>query len=475
MKITKKALIIILVSVLTPILAFSAFAGTTYALYKADKKAVIILPGLFASGLYDVETGKGVWDPFGDAEINFYDIMDQTGSIKTTQIAGLLIKYQDVLLPEIDKLMANDNYGASDSLFNMMAMNEDGTAVNPNVQAAPWSIDNRLKYGVINANKLMYDSYNQAFGKYYDVQVFNYDFRMDNRQSAQKLEEYINKMGYTEIILVSHSNGGQVAAAYLARSKENRKKVTKYISYSAPYYGSFAAIDILENVDIMIGGFKKSIGKILPTLAKNIEEIFNKQFTTFLNIWTAYQLLPTYELLQNEYNGEHAGIFIDGQRVTFESEEDLWDFYCSRPFARTSDGELREPMKQWLNYVDSIKVTLDSGEKVLSTSLVDTVYFSGMNVDTVNRVDYMTHGDEIKLFEVFRTPQGDGTVLYASAVGMTEDQSSIRLADGINHYGVNVNFKGGFEEKTVEAISSSVKKNTDWYYKLWSNILRDNK
>ena len=98
-----------------------------------------------------------------------------------------------------------------------------------------------------------------------------------------------------------------------------------------------------------------------------------------------------------------------------------------------------------------------------------------MNVDTVNRVNYMTHGDEIKLFEVFRTPQGDGTVLYASAVGMTEDQSSIRLADGINHYGVNVNFKGGFEEKTVEAISSSVKKNTDWYYKLWSNILRDNK
>ena len=122
-----------------------------------------------------------------------------------------------------------------------------------------------------------------------------------------------------------------------------------------------------------------------------------------MNIWTAYQLLPTYELLQNEYNGEHAGIFIDGQRVTFESEEDLWDFYCSRPFARTSDGELREPMKQWLNYVDSIKVTLDSGEKVLSTSLVDTVYFSGMNVDTVNRVNYMTHGDEIKLFEVFRT------------------------------------------------------------------------
>ena len=136
-----------------------------------------------------------------------------------------------------------------------------------------------------------------------------------------------------------------------------------------------------------------------------------------------------------------------GKRVTFESEEDLWDFYCSRPFARTSDGELREPMKQWLNYVDSIKVTLDSGEKVLSTSLVDTVYFSGMNVDTVNRVNYMTHGDEIKLFEVFRTPQGDGTVLYASAVGMTEDQSSIRLADGINHYGVNVNFKGALKKK----------------------------
>ena len=44
MKITKKALIIILVSVLTPILAFSAFAGTTYALYKADKKPSLFCP-----------------------------------------------------------------------------------------------------------------------------------------------------------------------------------------------------------------------------------------------------------------------------------------------------------------------------------------------------------------------------------------------------------------------------------------------
>ncbi|MDD4316381.1 MAG: hypothetical protein PHC84_04410 [Clostridia bacterium] len=465
----KKILIIVLICTIVPVLAFMSLSVTTYALYKAEKKTVIILPGLFASGLYDSATGEGVWDPFEGLDISFSEITGDAG-LNMGKLITLLM--EDSVQEQLDKLLANDAMGASDSLFNMMAMNEDGTAAVETIVRVPWEKDTRLKYGVVNAQKDMYDSLNAQFGAEYEVQVFNYDFRMDNRQNAVLLENYINENDYDDVILVSHSNGGQVAGVYLARSAENRARVSKYISYNSPYYGSFSAITILENTTDMISGLvEKLIANSLIGLANNVETVFTNQFMKLLNIWTAYQLLPSYELFASEYHGEQAAICIDGEPVSFLNQEELWDFYCSRPWAKDSQGNLRPVMQQWLAYKDSLTVTLDSGEKVLSTTLVDTTYFAGTEVLTVNKAYYVTEGDGIAFESSGTTLDGDGTVLLSSAVGMLEDESKICYVPGVDHYGVNIKYYQAAAEATNDFVSKSIENKSVWYKKIWRKIL----
>ncbi|MFW5780186.1 MAG: lipase/acyltransferase domain-containing protein, partial [Bacillota bacterium] len=244
----KKVLLIVLIVALTVVLAMGTFAGTTFGLYKAEKKAVIILPGLFASGLYDSETGEAVWDPFEHIDKGFGDFMNTEGEILMENIVPLA--FDNIVKEELNKMLANNNAGAEDSLFNIMAMNEDGSPAVASVTGVPWEREGRLKYGAINAQKDMYQSLYEKYGQDYEVEIFNYDFRLDNRDNAELLENHINKKKYNDIILVSHSNGGHVAGMYLAKSSENRDKVTKYISYNAPYMGAISAITILENIDV---------------------------------------------------------------------------------------------------------------------------------------------------------------------------------------------------------------------------------
>src|SRR5690554_3437450 len=97
----KKVFIIILIVTVSLIVAFGAFGGTTYGLYKAEKKAVIILPGLFASGLYDAETGNPIWDPFEELELYYADIMPLEGDIDFQKILPLIT--EDVVKDQLSK------------------------------------------------------------------------------------------------------------------------------------------------------------------------------------------------------------------------------------------------------------------------------------------------------------------------------------------------------------------------------------
>ncbi len=386
-------LIIVTACILILILAFAVFSTTTYLLFKKDKKTIIILPGLFASGLYDTETGMNVWDPFDGLDVSFGELMDLSGDIIISKVISLV--FNDVVSREISNLFDNNCIGNEQSVLNKMAMGTDGTPINKNVKPIPWSSEGRHKYGVVNAQKGIYESIRKQYGDYYEVQVFNYDFRLDNRKNAELLEDYINSNGYTDVILMAHSNGGQVAAIYLANSKRNRDKVSKYISYNSPYYGSFSAISILENVDDMLLGAKNAlIENHLSFIADKIDAVFENQFKLLLNMWTVYQLLPSYELLMQEYNGEKAGIYIDNQRVEFEDKNDLWDFYCSRPWAKNAEGNLQAGLAQWLEYNDALTVTMPNGEKVMSTTLVDTTYFNGTDILGANKAFYTKNADD---------------------------------------------------------------------------------
>jgi pimeloyl-ACP methyl ester carboxylesterase len=457
------------VSAFAIILVFGAggFGAVTYAMAKKsdENKAIILLPGLFASGLYDTATGKGVWDPLESLDIRFGDIYDGAG-INLTGIAPLMEK--EIVFNEVMKILDNGGKGAPDSLFNLMAINEDGTPAVSTLEAVPFASSSRLRYGVVNAQKDMYDFFQTQYGEEYDVQVFNYDFRLDNRESARRLEEFINSKHYQEIILVSHSNGGEVAAGYLARSEANRSKVKKYLSYNSPYYGSFSAIDILEDIEGMVEGMTDMIGGMIPGAQALITNIVQNQALRLLNMWPVFQLLPSYELLTQEYGGEQAGYFIDGEYVHFANQEELWEFYCSRPWAKTAEGELRVPMQQWLDYRDSLMVALEDGTKVLSTTLVDTVYYTGSNVPGSYQTHFHHVGEELRYLGSYGTMMGDGVVLYSSAVAFTKDPARIVVFMGQDHYGVVTDFDGIAASSSKREVDSYIlAKEKPWYTEMW--------
>lgn len=460
------------VIVILIILAFAAgaFGAVTFAMAEKweENKAIIILPGLFASGLYDTATGEGVWDPLESLNISFGDIYD--GDINLGGIFPLI--GETAVIEELTKILANGGLGAPDSVFNMMAMNEDGTSAVSTIRPVPFTSESRLRYGVVNAQKEMYEFFEENYGEDYEVQIFNYDFRLDNRESARKLEEFINEKGYREVILISHSNGGEVAAGYLARSEENRNKVKKYLSYNSPYYGSFSAIDILEDIDGMLYGLMGSIGDLLPGAGATITNIVENQALKLLNMWPVYQLLPSYELLSQEYAGERAAYCLDGDYIEFANQEELWEFYCSRPWATTSEGELRVQMREWLNYRDSLMVTRADGSKVLSTTLVDTTYYTGCNVWGSYETHFRSTGGGTAYWGSYGTAMGDGIVLYSSAVAFTTDASRIVVLAGKDHYGVVTDFDGIAASSSRRELDEYIsKQGQPWYCEIW-DILR---
>ncbi len=484
----KKTLVITIVSVALVICILAALLLTFFfGILKVNKKrAVIIVPGLFASALYDADTGKAVWDPFGELDLWVTDIV-RHGDVNMATIGQLII--DDHFQEELAHILANDGMGDGESfLYRFTSVNEDGTS-KFNIQPYPPTTESRYKYGLMNAQKEIYDYFEEEYGHSYDVIMFNYDFRMDSRLNGERLETFINENGYEEIILVSHSNGGHVVGSYLARSEENRNKVSLYLSYDAPYLGSVTALTTLENMERMIDGFKDYADML--GIGNKLQTAFETQFLSLGNMSTVYQLLPTYELLCSphyyyEWNqylhtpGEEPKLdtssnarynwvpFLEIYNYeTGELEEkyfynsvELYEFYCSRPWAHIGNdvnNELRPVMKEWQQYVDSFYCLVD-GEYVHVTELVNTYYFCGIGYPTGLTDEYDDSHGNLRCWSDEETDQGDGTVLLYSATANAKDYTRYVVIPYADHYDVVQRFDE-FSRETTQRIMDA---NTDW-------------
>ena len=469
-----KALVaIILIICILAALVVALFYGI---LGFGKKRAIIIVPGLFASALYDEDTGKAVWDPVDDVDLWLSDIISHNGYNDET-IVYLLT--QSRLQDEIfNHILVNNGHGDGESfLYRFTAMNEDGTSAF-NIKPYPPEVNNRYKYGMMNAQTEVCQYFEEQYGETYDVFVFNYDFRLDNRVNGRLLQDYINKNGYEEIIFVSHSNGGLVVGSYLTLSEENRNKVDMHLSFDSPYLGSVTALTTLENLEDMIDGIS-DIADMLPWAFSEemIQNAFHEQFLPMANMYTVYQLLPTYELFRTPqyynliYTYEHTpgkepekGFvefknpyftmynFDTGKmdEYYFESDEDLYDYYCSRPWAHLNNdpnADLRAGMKDWLDYTRSYYIETDDGVKHV-TELVDTYYFSGIGYETYYSARYKKDGDAHHCVGGEYTDQGDGTVLLYSATAGTTDFSRIVPIPYADHYDVFQYFNDFSKEET---------------------------
>lgn len=338
----------------------------------SKNKAIIILPGTFASGLFysgedciKYNKNEAVWIPLGD---NIWR-----------------------LLKGITKFM----------LFNKeLFCDEQGNKVNKNIglplenEKFPNQVDEDIaKYGVGNAYKELINILTDQF-KDYKVFLFNYDWRFNIDEAAGRLTEEIKK--YDEVILIGHSLGGNVACKSAVQLKKMGQlgKITKFIGIAVPFNGTVEPFYVLNKGMVtendLIGKIIKflRIPNIIKNMAKNCE--------------------PTYQMLPTENYFKKVGGYItnkDGKTLNYN---ETLEFLKSCKFAKKSDGNAK-------HFFTKLEKDKDNKDNINILKFLDYHIIAGYGFNTMSKLllDFKDREDvTIKGYV-----DGDGSIaLYESAI-----------------------------------------------------------
>lgn len=443
-------------------------AAIWYEVRKQPKRGIVIVTALLSGGLVEVKddgTETVVWDPVPMKEFPIQEVLLPDGSlnISTELVTEILNSFENGILDVLDLVTGEDGF------INALQVDRNTGKSVRNIKPATSETDSHVKYGVLNVYKQTYDSMVAEYGDEAEVSVFNYDWRLDNVENGRLLEEYINSKGYDEVILTSHSMGGNVVSCYLARSEENRSKVKLYCAYAPSLLGSIDALTYIED-PMRLGDMLDidGIKNMLPSAAAGmvdsiIETVLNDVMAEFIRGFTSmYQLFPSPYLMdsaQYSHTGSDYMITIDDEPI--ETREELIEFYASRPWAFNEDGEPiyvfqkeANGKTRFENFFDSAYVATDAG-LVHSTTLVNTVYFVGTGISGRERATYITDADgNIVLDKTYNSYDGDNMVLvYSATAALGPEAPNAYVIDNGSHGPVGISFGALLKEKTFEEIN----------------------
>ena len=453
----------VLVIVLSCIIGLTAaFVATVSTVFAVRKTAVVVIPGLLCSALQDSETGEIYYDPI-ESDTYGFSFDDFNGDGMYGLVLDVVMKTQII----------NDLYdvldGVEGNFLDKFAINEQGEPVCPTT-VIQWDHDGEAKYGPMTVMKKEYEYFAAHFAKKknYDVFVFQYDWRRDNRIAAEQLIEATKD--YDDVITVAHSMGNIVVSLALAKSETFRQKVILNCAYAAPYLGSYNALDILEDGESTVGGllgmandfvngnsFLSSNKKLKKMLEKADVVCYEKVLPYFRGMPGIVQLLPCIELICPD--GQNSSLTVNGQAIT--TKEQLLAYYQSCFWAHQGE-DLDAPVRSWVadlgEYWDAFYVN-----GVHASKLVNTYYFAGYDVDT-NRSATVVKGED-GLVTSFTTTkgQGDGTVPYYSAT-LGSDENVLRTA-GYSHTMLGT----AFAENMVVEQTEYALKSIDNAFKILAN------
>lgn len=392
-------------------------------------KAIVVIPGIMGSSVYNEDTGEQLWDPFvTDAKSEYY--MDFQPAIQdeiSKNLFGLL-------------KIINDIYAQTEgNIFDQLSSDEDGimkyssvVGYNPDfsLSSEDSDISERRQFGALYMYEPIVEELRERYGNDYEVVLFNYNFLQDNRISAEQFEEFVNERNYTEMIVVAHSMGGHIASQYFTK-KENRARVDKYISIAVPYYGSMIALDLIEDpycYEFLLEEVKEQVckmglGDMLKEILDNLPTLYENVVVKLLRTTSSiYQLLPSQESVDLD-----SSIFsIDGSPLS----DNLFEFYKSRSFGLKSDGGIRACLDELEEYYASFYVN-KKGALVYSADLVDGYYIAGSGYSTSYSIEYNDDG-----YIVNTTTAGDSTVTVQSATrGKKVDGERVVLVNQMHAMG----------------------------------------
>ena len=459
----------IFVAVILTVVSLAVFGcALWYGMRQKPKRGIVIVTALLSGGLVEVKddgTETVVWDPVPMKEFPIQEVLLPNGSlnISTELVTEILNSFENGILDVLDLVTGEDGF------INALQVDRNTGKSVRNIKPATSETDSHVKYGVLNVYKQTYDSMVAEYGDEAEVSVFNYDWRLDNVENGRLLEEYINSKGYDEVILTSHSMGGNVVSCYLARSEENRSKVKLYCAYAPSLLGSVDALTYIED-PMRLGDMLDidGIKNMLPSAAAGmvdsiIETVLNDVMADFIRGFTSmYQLFPSPYLMESaqySHTGSDYMITIDGEPI--ETREELIEFYASRPWAFNEDGEPiyifqkeANGKTRLENFFDSAYVATDAG-LVHSTTLVNTVYFVGTGISGRERATYITDEDgNIVLDKTYSSYDGDNMVLvYSATAALGPDAPNAYVIDNGSHGPVGISFDALLKEKTFEEIN----------------------
>lgn len=439
-----------------------------YGVRQKPKRGIVIVTALLSGGLVEVKddgTETVVWDPVPMDEFPIQEVLLPDGSlnISTELVTEILNSFENGILDVLDLVTGEDGF------INALQVDKNTGKSVRNIKPATSETDSHVTYGVLNVYKQTYDSMVAEYGDEAEISVFNYDWRLDNVENGRLLEEYINSKGYDEVILTSHSMGGNVVSCYLARSEENRSKVKLYCAYAPSLLGSVDALAYIEDPmrlgDMLdIDGIKSMLPDVAAGMVDSIvETVLNDVMAEFIRGFTSmYQLFPSPYLMESaqySHTGSDYMITIDGKPI--ETREELIEFYASRPWAFNEDGEPIYVFQKEANgktrlenFFDSAYVATDAG-LVHSTTLVNTVYFVGTGISGRERATYITDADgNIVLDKTYNSYDGDNMVLvYSATAALGPEAPNAYVIDDGSHGPVGISFDALLKEKTFEEIN----------------------
>jgi len=448
----KRIAVIILCLVLILSLALVGLTACGDKKASGNKKAIIYVTALFGGGLYNEETKSPAWDPFF-TEMDLYDHVDEEGNM---DFAGIIGEYMDEEKADPRDWDDDGQYGGmvtmmldaltfeEGTLLYDLSLDQDGKPLNPHVvPATTASVDKDGKllncyYGAVGIYKKFIVNPQEEF-KDYDVWTFNQDWRKNPAESAELLEKFINEKGYEEVILMSHSMGGQVCNTYLARSEQNRNKVKLYLAFAPATLGSFDAYAAMTCPLDYMTSFLSTFGLDLSSLDLpiDINALISNSLETvkpfFTNSEGMMALCPAWELLSSRQFENEGGFVVDGEKIS--SKEELYEFYERMPWAfyLDEDGN-RIKVEDKTNVPEGWYINKDGFRIKPGVAKVTQLgFYEGMYVDgdiamsKVNSYTFVGRGIESTITGINLTTIGedeDGYPIYSFEI-VHDDQAAV--------------------------------------------------
>lgn len=359
-------------------------ANQILGLTEKAKKAIYVLPGYLGSELYD--------GPDGTAG----------GDLVYVSIPGLILN------------------------MTKFFQDADSNGTRLHVDYA------RDEYGANGTYKTLVDRLRAEFVDEYDVRFFPYNWLEDLNDSVKKLERDIRKNHYDSVIFVTHSTGGLLASAFIAKSNANKLLVSKAIMIAAPLFGTYASLLPIERGDSRKFDFNEILSNI-DWFSHGLDAITPKSWVRgwAKNSPTTYQLLPSSEYIRqipmlnfnsdNWWNpwsnleaigsiGVYYRILNGGERINPNLTNGTDRSH--RYFRETAlKGDV---ISQWslasLMEVDTLLICTTSGHSTTKTVLYRNGVFGGKKLD-----------------DIIYNRNGDGTVQGISATGAVNGIVKLRV------------------------------------------------